>query len=117
MMHGSKTRKLGRTRRGRTALIRGLASDLIVKGKIKTTEAKAKELRPFVEKLVTTGKRNTVAARRLAASTLGEPREAVIKKLFEDVAPKYAERKGGYTRVIKMGRSSAGRDEAVIEFV
>ncbi len=97
--------------------MRGLASDLIVKGKIKTTEAKAKELRPFVEKLVTTGKTDSVASRRLVASTLGEPRDEVIKALFDTLAPKYAERNGGYTRVIKMGRSSAGRDEAVIEFV
>lgn len=117
MMHGSKTRKLGRTRRGRTALMRGLAQDLIIKGKIKTTEAKAKELRPFAERLVSYGKRATVASRRMAASALGEPRDEVIKKLFDEVAPKFADRSGGYTRVIKMGRTSAGRDEAVIEFV
>lgn len=117
MMHSSTKRKLGRTRRGRTALLRGLAADLIMKGKIKTTEAKAKELRPFAEKLVTYGKKASVSSRRLAASVLGEPREAVIKKLFDDVAPKYQDRQGGYTRVIKMGRTEAGRDEAVIEFV
>lgn len=117
MMHGVKTRKLGRTRRGRTALMRGLACDLIMKGKLKTTEGKAKELRPFAERLVTYGKKNTVSSRRLAASALGEPREAVIKKLFGDLAPKYEGRSGGYTRVIKMGRTEAGRDEAVIEFV
>lgn len=117
MMHASKIRKLGRTRRGRTALMRGLAADLILKGKIKTTEAKAKELRPFAERLVTYGKRSTVASRRLASTTLGEPRDVVIKKLFDEIAPKYQDRSGGYTRVIKMGRTSAGRDEAVIEFV
>lgn len=117
MMHSSTTRKLGRTRRGRTALLRGLAADLIVKGKIKTTEAKAKELRPFAERLITMGKKNSVAARRLVASTLGEPRDEVIKTLFDDLAPKYQDRQGGYTRVIKMGRTLAGRDEAVIEFV
>ena len=117
MNHGVKTRKLSRTRRGRTALLRGLAADLIVKGKIKTTEAKAKELRPFAERLVTYGKRASVSSRRLAATALGEPRELVIKKLFDEVAPKFANRKGGYTRIIKMGRTPAGRDEAVIEFV
>lgn len=117
MNHGVKTRKLSRTRRGRTALLRGLAADLIDKGKIKTTEAKAKELRPFVERLVTYGKNATVASRRLASSALGEPREAVIKKLFDEVATKYQDRQGGYTRVIKTGRTPAGRDEAVIEFV
>lgn len=116
-MHSSTIRKLGRTRRGRTALMRGLAADLIMKGKIKTTEAKAKELRPFAERLVTYGKKDTVASRRLASSTLGEPREAVIKKLFGELGPKYQDRQGGYTRVIKMGRTTAGRDEAVIEFV
>ena len=108
---------MSRTRRGRTALLRGLAADLIVKGKIKTTEAKAKELRPFAERLVTYGKRSTVSSRRMAATALGEPRDVVIKKLFEEVAPKYAERQGGYTRIIKMGRTPAGRDEAVIEFI
>lgn len=117
MKHSTTNRKLSRTRRGRTALLRGLAADLIIKGKIKTTEAKAKELRPFAERLVTYGKKSTVASRRLAASALGEPREMVIKKLFDELAPKYADRSGGYTRVIKMGRTPAGRDEAVIEFV
>ena len=116
-MHSSKIRKLGRTRRGRTALMRGLAADLIVKGRIKTTEAKAKELRPFAERLVSYGKRATVASRRMAASALGEPRDEVIKKLFDELGPKFAERSGGYTRVIKMGRTPAGRDEAIIEFV
>ncbi len=117
MKHATTKRKLSRTRRGRTALLRGLAADLIVKGKIKTTEAKAKELQPFAERLVTYGKKSTVASRRMAASVLGEPRDEVIKKLFEDIAPKYKERSGGYTRVIKMGRTLAGRDEAVIELV
>ncbi len=117
MNHAKTSRKLSRTRRGRTALLRGLAADLIMKGKLRTTEAKAKELRPFAERLVTYGKKNTVASRRLAASTLGEPREAVLKKLFGEIAEKYQDRSGGYTRVIKMGRTPAGRDEAVIEFI
>jgi large subunit ribosomal protein L17 len=117
MRHAVTSRKLSRTRRGRTALLRGLAADLIMKGKLKTTEAKARELRPFAERLVTYGKKATVASRRLAASALGEPREEVIKKLFADLAPKYQDRHGGYTRVIKAGRTPAGRDEAVIEFV
>lgn len=117
MNHGVKTRQLSRTRRGRTALLRGLAADLILKGQIKTTEAKAKELRPLAERLVTYGKRATVASRRLAASTLGEPQAAVIKKLFDELAPKYEGRQGGYTRIVKLGRTRAGRDEAVIEFV
>lgn len=117
MKHGNKNRTLGRTRSQRTALIRGLAVALINEGTIKTTHAKAKELRPFAERLVTYGKKATVASRRNAASVLGEPDSSVLKKLFEEIAPGYKERDGGYTRVIKMGRTLAGRDEAVIEFV
>ena len=116
MKHGVKIRTLSRTRRGRKALLRGLAVSLIGKGKIQTTSAKAKELRPFAERLVTYGKKGTVTSRRLAATSLGEPKVAIIKKLF-DLATKYADRQGGYTRIIKTGRTSAGRDEAVIEFV
>lgn len=117
MQHSKKNRTLGRPRRQRTALIRGLAVALINEGKIKTTEAKAKELRPFAERLVTFAKKGTVAARREASSKLGEPSEAVIKKLFSEIAEQYKEREGGYTRIIKMGRTPAGRDESVIEFV
>lgn len=117
MQHAKKNRTLNRTRRQRTALMRGLALSLFSEGKIKTTEAKAKELRPFAEKLITSAKTDSVAARRKIASTLGEPNDAAIKKLFTEVAPTYKDRNGGYTRIIKMGRTSAGRDEAVIELV
>lgn len=117
MKHGNKNRTLGRPRRQRTALMRGLAVSLIRDGQIKTTLAKAKELRPFAERLVTYGKTDTVAARRQAASALGEPASSTITKLFTDIAPKFKDRNGGYTRIIKMGRTSAGRDEAVIEYV
>lgn len=117
MQHSKKNRTLSRPRNQRTALIRGLAVSLIRDGKIKTTSAKAKELRPFAERLITIGKEGTVAARRKAATKLGEPAPATIKKLFDEIAPNYKERNGGYTRVIKMGRTLAGRDEAVIEFV
>jgi large subunit ribosomal protein L17 len=97
--------------------MRGLAISLITEGKITTTLAKAKELSSFAERLVTFGKEGTVSARRQAASVLGEPSNDIIKKLFEEVAPNYKERNGGYTRVIKMGRTLAGREEAVIEYV
>jgi large subunit ribosomal protein L17 len=97
--------------------MRGLAIALIEEGKIKTTEAKAKELSSFADRLVTYGKEGTLAARRKAASALGEPNDDTIKKLFEVIAPNYKERDGGYTRVIKMGRTLAGRAEAVIEYV
>lgn len=117
MKHAVKQRRLNRTRRGRTALLRGLAISLIEKGQIKTTTAKAKELRPFVERLVTHGKKESVSARRLVSTTLGEPKDVVVRKLFEEIAPKYKDRDGGYTRIIKMGRTSAGRDESVIEFI
>lgn len=117
MKHGNSNRKFGRSRSQRTALMRGLAVSLIRDEKIKTTEAKAKELRPFVEKLITIGKKNTVASRRVVASRLGEPADGVMKKMFDKIAPKFEKRAGGYTRIIKMGRTKAGRDEAVIEFV
>lgn len=117
MRHANNTRTLSRTRRGRTALLRGLAVSLIRDGQIKTTLAKAKELQPNIERLVTHAKKGTIAARRLVASNLGEPSEAITKKLFEEIAPKMADRSGGYTRVVKLGRTSPGRDEAIIEFV
>lgn len=117
MQHAKKNRTLSRSSAQRTALLRGLAISLIRDGKIKTTAAKAKELRPFAERLITYGKENTVAARRKASSKLGGPTDITVKKLFEDIAPKYADRNGGYTRVTKMGRTAAGREEAVIELV
>lgn len=117
MQHQKQNRTFGRSRSQRTALLRGLAVSLFSKGKIQTTAAKAKELRPFAERLITYGKINSVSSRRNAASVLGEPRPIVIKKLFEEIAPKYSDRNGGYTRIIKVGRTQAGRDEAIIELV
>lgn len=117
MRHGNSNRTLGRSADQKTALMRGLAVSLIERGQITTTIAKAKELRPLAERLVTFGKEGTLAARRKAATTLGEPKETIIKKLFDELAPKYKERNGGYTRIIKIGRTDAGRDEAVIEYV
>lgn len=117
MKKGNSIRTLGRSADQKTALMRGLAVSLIERGQIKTTVAKAKELKPLAERLVTYAKKDTVASRRQAATVLGEPKAVVIKKLFEEVAPKFKERNGGYTRIIKMGRSGAGKDEAVIEYV
>ena len=116
MQHAKQNRTLGRPRNQRTALLRGLAVSLIENGKITTTTAKAKELRPFAERLITLGKEGTVAARRKVASRLGEPKDKVVKKLFDEIVPTYKERDGGYTRIIKMGQTN-GRDEAVIELV
>ncbi len=81
MKHGNAIRTFGRVRRQRTALIRGLAVSLIERGKIKTTEAKAKELRPFIERLVTKAKAGGVADKRLIAARLGEPKQMILKKL------------------------------------
>ncbi len=117
MRHHNQNRTFGRSRSQRTALLRGLALSLIEHGKIHTTEAKAKELRPYVEKLITKGKDDTVASRRLVMSILGEPHTDVVSKLFSDVAKRYTERNGGYTRIIKLGETKAGRTEAYIELV
>lgn len=116
MQHSKNKRTLGRTRSQRTALMRGLVIALFENGKIVTTDAKARELRPMAEKLITSAKEDSVAARRSVSSTLGEPKGDVVKTLFTEIAPKYKERAGGYTRIIKMGQN-AGRTEAVIELV
>mgnify|MGYP001595484163 FL=1 len=117
MRHGNNKRKFGRVRKVRNALINSLALNLIVRGKIKTTLPKAKEVRPFIEKLVTRAKRGDMATRRLIISSLSN-RRIEVKKLFEVIAPKYADRKGGYTRVLKLGtRISDGAQMAIIEFV
>ncbi|MCX6752303.1 MAG: 50S ribosomal protein L17 [Candidatus Nomurabacteria bacterium] len=117
MRHGNNKRKFGRVRKVRKALVNSLALNLIVRGKIRTTEPKAKELRPFIEKLVTSAKNGDASTRRLIISKLSN-RRPEIKKLFEVIAPKYADRKGGYTRVLKLGaRKSDGAKMAIIEFV
>ncbi len=99
MRHLKRGRKLGRTPAHRRALLRNLARALILHGKIVTTLPKAKELRPFIEKLITLAKKGTLHARRLAISRLHD--KQIVKLLFEEVAPRYAERPGGYTRIIK----------------
>lgn len=117
MRHHNKNKKFGRVKNQRTALIRSLARSLILQGKIKTTEAKAKALRPFIEKLISKGKTGTLASRRLVMSRLGGAKVAAAK-LFDTLAPKYSKRSGGYTRITKLGkRSSDAAKEAIIEFV
>src|SRR3989344_5429007 len=102
MRHHNSTRKFGRVRKVRNALMNSLALNLIVREKIKTTLPKAKELRPFVEKLITRAKKGDLATRRLMIATLsGRSRE--VKKVFEVLAPKYIDKKGGYTRIVKLG--------------
>lgn len=117
MRHANKNRTLGRSKDQKTALIRGLAVSLIRDGQIKTTLAKAKEMQPFVERLVTAAKTDTVQNRRLVASRLGEPTDSTITRFFTAVAPKFATRAGGYTRIVKLGTTSPGREEAIIAFV
>ncbi|HEV7424596.1 MAG TPA: 50S ribosomal protein L17 [Candidatus Paceibacterota bacterium] len=117
MRHGNNKRKFGRTKNQRNALLNSLALNLIVREKIKTTEPKAKELRPFIEKLITRAKKGDMATKRLViAKLLNRSRE--VKKLFEIIAPRYVDKNGGYTRVLKLGaRKSDGAKMAIIEFV
>jgi large subunit ribosomal protein L17 len=117
MRHHNQNRTFGRSRSQRSALLRGLAISLIEHGKIQTTEAKAKELRPYIEKLITSGKDASVATRRHVMSVLGEPKTGVATKLFSDIAKRYEGRNGGYTRIIKLGLQPSGRKEAFIELV
>lgn len=116
MRHRKAGRQLRRTSEQRLALLRNLASSLIEHGAIETTEAKAKELRPFVEKLVTKAKQGTLHARRLAGRHVH--RRETADKLFREVGPKFAARPGGYTRILKTGaRRGDGAEMARIEFV
>ncbi|HVY72964.1 MAG TPA: 50S ribosomal protein L17 [Candidatus Paceibacterota bacterium] len=115
MRHGNNVRKFGRTTNQRSALLKSLARSLVIKGKITTTEARAKEIRPMVEKLVTRGKTDTVANRRLLVASLGT---AVVANKLIKTAAGYSERSGGYLRITKMGpRKGDGAAMAVIEFV
>lgn len=116
MRHHNTKRTLGRTRNQHKALMRSLACNLIVRSRIKTTLAKAKELQPFIEKLITRAKNNSVANRRIVASRIHQAKE--VKKLFDNIAPQYKERSGGYTRILKLGqRKSDSAEMAIIEFV
>jgi large subunit ribosomal protein L17 len=117
MRHRVAHRKLGRTTEHRLSLLRNMADSLIMHERIRTTVAKAKELRPFVEKLVTLGKRDSLHARRQALSIL--PSKAAVYRLFSDVSPRFSERPGGYTRILKLGtpRQGDGAPMALIEFV
>ena len=117
MRHGNNKRKFGREKNERKALMNSLALNFIVREKIKTTLPKAKELRPMIEKLITSAKKGDLATRRLIMSKL-TGRRPEVKKLFETIAPKYKTRTGGYTRIIKLGiRKSDGAPMAQIEFI
>lgn len=117
MRHHVNKRTLNRDRRQRTALLRSLARSLVLREGITTTVAKAKELRPFVEKLVTASKKNTIGSRRDVRAILGGA-DDVVKKLHTDLAKRYEKRAGGYTRIVKLGRVGKRVGEAArIEFV
>jgi len=117
MRHQKNTVKLGRTQAHRDALLANQIVSLIEHSRIKTTLAKAKAVRPFAEKMVTLGKKNTLHARRTALSYLRHNEDAV-HRLFDEVAPRAAERKGGYTRIVKLGpRKSDSAPLAFIEWV
>lgn len=116
MRHGISQRKLSRKSGHRKALFRNMSAALVKHEQILTTLPKAKELRPYVEKLITLAKRGGLSNRRLAMSRLGD--ETQLKKLFDELAERYSDRDGGYTRIIKAGyRDSDSAQMAIIEFV
>jgi len=117
MRHHQKNRTLGRKRGQRVALLRSLARSLVLQEGITTTVAKAKELRPFVERMVTSAKKNSLASRRIIHTRMGGAAD-VVKKLHEVHAPRYAKRAGGYTRIVRLGRvGKRAIESARIEFV
>ena len=118
MRHQRDRRKLSRSASHRKALLANLCVEVIDHERIKTTEAKAKAVKPEVEKLITLAKRGDLHARRQAISTLGHPDKGVIYKLFEEVAPRYGSRPGGYTRILKLGpRRSDATEMVLLELV
>ena len=117
MRHQRTRNKLSRDSAHRKSLLMNLSKEIIEHERIKTTEAKAKAVKPEIEKLITLAKRGDLHARRQALSTLAQDKFAVYK-LFEDLAPRYAERPGGYTRILKLGpRSSDSTEMVFIELV
>ena len=116
MRHAKLGRKLGRKTANRKALMMNLASSLIEHKKIKTTDAKAKELRRFIEPLITFAKKGDIHSRRQVLKKI--PHKSVVRELFDKIGPQYADRKGGYTRIIKLGfRENDCAPISLIEFV
>ncbi|HET7559801.1 MAG TPA: 50S ribosomal protein L17 [Limnochordia bacterium] len=109
-------RKLGRRTGARRALLRQQVTSLLIHDRIETTETKAKAVRPLAEKMITLAKRGDLHARRQAAAFVLEP--AAVKRLFDEIGPKYAERNGGYTRILKLGpRRGDAAEMALLELV
>ena len=116
MRHLAQGRKLGRTTAHRRALLRNLVTSFLEKERVVTTVAKAKEARPLAEKMITLAKRNTLHARRQALAFV--TKESVVRKLFDKLGPRFSERPGGYTRIVKTGpRAGDGADMAVLEMI
>jgi large subunit ribosomal protein L17 len=116
MRHAKKGRTLGTDASHTKAMLRSLAAALLVNERIKTTEARAKEVRTLVDRIITWGKRGDVHARRLALAELGD--QALVKKVFDDIAPRYEEREGGYTRILKLGpRKGDAAPMVILELV
>ena len=110
------TRKLGRPTAHRKAMLRGMVTLLLENGQVETTLARAKEVRSIAEKMITLGKKNTLASRRAALAYI--TKESVVTKLFSEIAPKYAERNGGYTQVFKIGpRRGDAAEMAVVKLI
>jgi large subunit ribosomal protein L17 len=116
MRHRNAHRKLSRNTSHRRAMLRNLVTDFLEHGRLMTTLPKAKEVRPLAEKMITLGKRDNLHARRQVQSYL--MREAIAKQVFDTIAPKFADRNGGYSRIIKLGhRKGDGADLAIIELL
>lgn len=116
MRHRKKGRSLSRSPSHRRALLRNMATSLFRHERITTTTARAKELRPYAERLITLARRGDLHARRLAARRIAD--REILGKLFDDIGPRYAERPGGYTRILKLGnRQGDAADMALIELV
>jgi large subunit ribosomal protein L17 len=116
MRHRNKGKQLSRTYTHRAALLRNLATSLFQHGRIETTTAKAKELRPYAERLITLARKGDVHSRRLAGRKIQD--RDVLGKLFDDIGPRFAERPGGYTRILKLGtRQGDAAEMSLIELV
>jgi large subunit ribosomal protein L17 len=117
MRHNVRGRKLNRNASHRKAMFRNMATDLFRHGRIKTTVAKAKELRPIAERLITYAKHGDLNSRRMAARKLADP--AILQKLFNEIGPRFADRPGGYTRIIKFDKVRRGdnAEMAIIELL
>jgi large subunit ribosomal protein L17 len=116
MRHLKKGRSLGRKSSHRKALLCNLAVSILTNGRVRTTEAKAKEVRGLVDRIITWGKRGDVHARRLAARQVRS--RTIVKKVFDELAPRYRDRPGGYTRIMKMGfRHGDNAPEVIMELV